>query len=87
MNKSELISEVAKEAQMQENDVAKILDYFIQTVKEKLLSGEKVEISGFGSFILSRHKEQTFVNPKTKQVHDLPERFLPKFKPVKDLKK
>ena len=80
MEKQELITKVAQDAGISEDEATKIFDGFIATVKDKLTQGEKVTISGFGTFILSKRKEQTFVNPKTKQVHELPQRFLPRFK-------
>lgn len=86
MEKDELIAKIALEAQIPEGEAMRILDAFTHSIKEGLVKGEKVTIPGFGTFSLAKRKAQTFVNPKTNQVHDIPERVLPHFKAGKDLK-
>lgn len=80
MEKPELILEVSKNTGISEDSTTKIVDAFVQTIKEGLLRGEKVTISGFGTFSLSKHKAKIFVNPKTQKTHNIPEKFLPQFK-------
>lgn len=53
MTKEELIVKIAKKARVSETDVAAVINTFIDQIKEKLDRGEKVEIPGFGSFVLS----------------------------------
>lgn len=53
MTKEELIAKIAEDAKVAEADVAAVINAFIDQIKEKLDRGEKVEIPGFGSFILS----------------------------------
>ncbi len=86
MNKDELIDQVSKKVDLSEEEVSKILDGFTSSIKEGLLKGEKVTISGFGTFTLSKRKSTTFLNPKTKETHEIPERDVPHFKAGKDLK-
>lgn len=57
MTKEELIAKIAKEAKVAESDVAAVINAFIDQIKEKLDRGEKVEIPGFGSFVLSDEKK------------------------------
>ena len=85
MEKTELIKEASSKSGVNEEEVGKILDSFTDSIKQGLVRGEKVTIAGFGTFSLSKRKAQTFLNPKTKQVHDIPERVLPHFKAGKDL--
>lgn len=85
MEKSELIAEVSKKTEISEEEVTKILDSFTSAIKEGLIKGEKVTISGFGTFSLSPRKPITFNNPKDKQVYKIPERYVPHFKADKDL--
>lgn len=87
MEKSELIQVVAQEASISEGEATKILDSFIFTIKEGLSRGEKVTIAGFGTFSLAKRKAREFVNPRTKQVHNIPAKFLPFFKAKMDPKK
>ncbi len=86
MEQQELISEVAKESGISEEEVNKIIEAFIETIKEGLSRGERVTISGFGTFSLAKRKAREFVNPKTRQVHSIPEKFLPFFKAGTKLK-
>ena len=81
MEKGQLISEVAKEAGIPEEKASKILDAFITTIKEGLNRGEKVTISGFGTFSLAKRKPMNFLNPKTNKIHEIPERLMPFFRP------
>lgn len=85
MEKYELITQVAERAEITEEEATKVFDAFIDSIKKGLLSGEKVTIAGFGTFSLSKRKALTFVNPKTQQTHDIPERVLPHFKAGKNL--
>jgi len=80
VEQSELISEVGKAANISEKDAKKIIDAFVEAIKEGLKRGEKVTISGFGTFSLAKRKAREFLNPKTRQVHNIPEKTLPFFK-------
>lgn len=80
MEKEELIAQVAQKAEITEDEATKILDAFISSIKEGLVKGEKVTILGFGTFSLRKRKALTFLNPKTNQQHDIPERMVPHFK-------
>lgn len=81
MEKGELIEEVAKETGTSAEETLKIVDSFIDTIKDGLLRGEKVSITGFGTFSVSKRKAREFLNPKTNQIHKLPEKAVPNFKP------
>jgi DNA-binding protein HU-beta len=87
MEKSELIKVVAQESGISEEETTKIFDCFINTIKEGLSRGEKVTIADFGTFSLAQRKAREFVNPKTKQVHSIPAKFLPFFKAKMGLEK
>lgn len=80
MEKEELIAQVAQKAEISQEDTTKILDAFIDSIKEGLRRGEKVTILGFGTFTLRKRKPLTFLNPKTNQTHNIPERMVPHFK-------
>lgn len=53
MTKEELVDKIAVNANVSKDDVSVVINAFIDQIKEKLARGEKVEIPGFGSFILS----------------------------------
>ena len=65
MNKNELVRAIANKAGLTLKDAANALDGFISAVSEGLNSGEKVQISGFGSFELKSKPAREGINPKT----------------------
>jgi len=87
MNKEELVKSLAKKTQISEEQSGAVINAFVEEIKKQLTSGQKVTIAGFGTFVLSRRGPKEFVNPKTGQVHELPERFLPHFKAGDGLQK
>jgi len=84
MEKPELIAAVAKEAGISEDEATKIIDAFVAEIKDGLVKGEKVTISGFGTFLLTRRRAKTFINPKTRKTHQIPEKMWPQFRPGSD---
>ena len=57
MNKSDLISAMAAEAQMSKADAKKALDAFITSVTNAMKAGDKVSLVGFGTFSAKELKE------------------------------
>lgn len=86
MNKSELINELSEETTFSKKDVARVLDSFTRIIGRTLKKGEKVSLTGFGSFWISRRPARKGVNPATKKSIDLPEINVPRFKPGKYLR-
>ncbi len=58
----------------------------IDAMKDTLASGERIEIRGFGSFSLHHRKARVGRNPKTGASVGLSERYVPFFKPGKELR-
>ncbi len=86
MNKSELINSLSEETTFSKKDVSRVLDSFTRIVERTLKRGEKVSITGFGSFWLSRRPARKGINPATKQRIDLPAVNVPRFKAGKNLR-
>jgi DNA-binding protein HU-beta len=86
MNKSELINELSEETTFSKMDVARVLDSFVRVISRSLRKGEKVSITGFGSFSISCRSARRGINPSTKQPLDLPQTTIPRFKPGKHLR-
>lgn len=58
MVRTELIEQIAKRTGVRREDVEKVLSSFVDIVHETVSSGEKVLLSGFGSFILQKLKKK-----------------------------
>ena len=65
MNKTQLIDAVAKETNIKKRDVEVVVEGFINTIVESIAQGEKVQITGFGSFERKERGERTIKNPRT----------------------
>lgn len=87
VNKSQLIDKLAVLTQ-QTNKVAEgSVNIFFNNIKEALNNGDKVEIRGFGSFLLKSYGAYTGRNPKTGEKVYVPEKLLPFFRGGKDLRR
>tara|TARA_B110000438_G_C15360001_1_gene455873 strand:- start:14 stop:307 length:294 start_codon:yes stop_codon:yes gene_type:complete len=86
MTKNNIIKEVSKETGFTNVEVELLLDSFLNTIKTSLSKGEKVEMRGFGSFIVKKRAARDSRNPLTNKVIRLEERFIPSFKVSKILK-
>ena len=86
MNKSQLIDKLAMVTN-QTNKVAEGAVYiFFDNIKQALSAGDKVEIRGFGSFLLKSYNAYTGRNPKTGEKVYVPKKELPFFRAGKDLR-
>ena len=65
MNKIELIDAVAKESGLSKADAKRALDAFVSTATSVLKSGDKLALTGFGSFSTSERSERKGRNPQT----------------------
>ena len=89
MNKSELIKRMSdKLDQLTSRDVDLAVHTMIEIMSESLADGERIEIRGFGTFTNHYRKPRSVRNPKTGEVGILkPGKYVPHFKPGKDLKR
>lgn len=86
MNKSELINSLSEETTFSKKDVSRVLDSLTRIIERALKKGEKVSITRFGSFWLSRRPARNGINPATKERIRLPEVNVPRFKAGKNLR-
>jgi len=86
MTKSELVAALAEKAGIRKKDAEACLNAFIETVTETLKKGGKVEIRGFGTFLMKERAPRVARNPKTGEKVEVPAKLVPAFKPGKDLK-
>lgn len=86
MNKSELINSLSEETNFSKKDVAKVLASFTRIIERTLRKGEKVSLTGFGTYWISKRPARVGINPATKERIKLPAVSVPRFKPGKHLK-
>ena len=85
-NKTDLIDAVAEKANLSKKDAEQVLDAAIDYVTQTLKKGEKLTISGFGSFDVSARAARTGRNPKTGEAIQIPASKNPRFRAGKVLK-
>lgn len=86
MNKMELIAAMADETGFTKADAEKALSAFIHQVEAALKDGEKVQLTGFGSFEVKERAARIGRNPKTNEEVSIPASKAPVFKAGKSLK-
>ena len=67
MNKIELVRAIANNAGLTLKDAGNALDGFIAAITDGLKNGEKIQISGFGSFEVKEKAAREGINPKTEK--------------------
>lgn len=86
MTKAEMIVAVAEKTGMTKKDADKAVSAVIDTITETLKTGDKVALTGFGSFEIKTRAAHAGINPKTKAPITIPESKAPVFKAGKGLK-
>jgi DNA-binding protein HU-beta len=86
MNKTELIAAVAERSGMTKKDAERVINATVDTITTSLVSGDKVQISGFGIFETKEREARVGRNPRTKETIEIPASRVPTFKPSKALK-
>ena len=67
MQKSELVAKVAKESNVSQAQAAAVINNALQSIVDALKSGDKVTLTGFGTFEVRKTAARTGTNPRTRQ--------------------
>lgn len=86
MTKADLITKIAEKSELSKKDSEKALNAVIAAVTDALIEGDKVQLTGFGTFEVRDKKEKEAINPRTKEKIIVPARKSPAFKAGKALK-
>jgi len=86
MTKAELIDSMASKAELPKQKAEEIVNGLFDDIVGALKSGDKVNISGFGTFSVSERKARTGRNPKTGETIQIASSLAAKFKAGKTLK-
>lgn len=85
MNKGDLISKIAENANLSKAQAADALNAVLDGIEEALKSGDKVTLIGFGTFSVSRRDARTGRNPQTGASIKIKAKNVVKFKPGKEI--
>lgn len=86
MNKTELIAAAAQSAGLTKKDTERVINAALDAITASLAAGDKVQISGFGSFEVKAWEARIGRNPHTKEAIEIPATNVPVFKASKALK-
>lgn len=87
MTKSELIEILSrKQTQLAPKDIELTVKAMLEQMGQTLAKGERIEIRGFGSFSLHYRPPRMGRNPKTGDAVSLAGKYVPHFKPGKELR-
>ena len=86
MNKSELIEELAVKKGLSYKKAEEIVNSIFDSMTTAMMDGDRIEIRGFGSFVVNDYKAYTGRNPKTGESIAVRPKKLPFFKVGKELK-
>ncbi|MGN0600221.1 MAG: HU family DNA-binding protein [Oscillospiraceae bacterium] len=86
MTKADLINSIAEKAEFSKKDSEKALNAVISSITDALVSGDKVQIVGFGTFEVRQRDAKEAINPRTKEKIQIPAKKAPAFKAGKALK-
>ena len=87
MTKSELIEKLAaSQSQLTAKDMELAVKMILDHMSDALARGERIEIRGFGSFLLHYRAPRVGRNPKSGESVSLPGKYVPHFKPGKELR-
>ena len=86
MNKTELIAIAAENAGLTKKDTERVLNAAIDAITLALIRGEKVQLSGFGTFETKDREARIGRNPHTREAVEIPATRVPSFKASKVLK-
>ena len=86
MNKTELITNTAQNAGVARKDAERVINAAIDAITAALVNGDKVQLSGFGSFEVKDREARVGRNPHTKEAIEIPATKVPVFKASKALR-
>ncbi len=86
VNKAELALEVTRRTKVNQKVAKVVVDTVFEEIDQALRRGERVEIRGFGSFVIRNYDSYQGRNPKTGETVHVPPKKLPYFKVGKELR-
>jgi DNA-binding protein HU-beta len=83
MTKADIVANISEKLGLEKGEAQKVVELFMETVKDSLAEGNNVYLRGFGSFITKKRAEKVGRNISKKTAVIIPEHFIPAFKPSK----
>ena len=86
VNKDALVSAISERTELAKKDVEMVIDTMTDVITKELRNGNKITLTGFGTFRVSKRAAREGINPQTKAKIQIPAMTVPKFTAGKALK-
>ena len=86
VNKDALVDAIASKTDLSKKDIEAVIETLIEKITEEIRTGNKVTLTGFGTFKTSARAAREGINPQTKAKIQIPAMTVPKFTAGKALK-
>lgn len=86
MTKIDIVENIYEKVGFSKKEVAKIVEYIFDIIKETLVQENKIKISGFGNFVIRNKRSRRGRNPQTGDNIEITARRILTFKPSQVLK-
>jgi DNA-binding protein HU-beta len=86
MNKGELVAKIAEEADISQKQAEHVISEFLEEIKKQVAKGEKVTLTGFGTFSKRHRKGRVGRNPRTGEEIKIAASSVPAFSAGKQFK-
>ena len=87
MTKAELVGKLANKIKLNRKQAVDVVNAITQSISDSLAGGNKVEIRGFGSFVIRERNARIAHNPRSREIVEVPAKRVPFFKAGNDLRK
>lgn len=81
MTKADIVEKIYNQLGITKKDIANVVDMVFTTMREEILNGNSVKVSGFGNFEVKVRGRRVGRNPKTGEEVIIPPRYVVSFKP------
>jgi DNA-binding protein HU-beta len=86
VNKDALVHAISSKTELSKKDIEMTIDTLIEEITKEIQAGNKVTLTGFGTFKVSARAARVGINPQTKAKIEIPAMKVPKFTAGKTLK-
>jgi DNA-binding protein HU-beta len=80
VNKGDLVSEVVKRTDVGRPEASRVVNAVLEVIRDRVARGDRVSLSGFGTFERRRRNPRLGRNPHTREAVKIPARFQPSFR-------
>ena len=86
INKDALVDAISSKTEISKKEIETVIETLLEKITEEIRTGNKVTLTGFGTFKVSNRAAREGINPQTKAKIQIPAMTVPKFTAGKALK-